>query len=72
MWKALRGHSAAGHSGETLGLGTPGRLWRGAGHSGDTLGFGHPREGDSEVGLGFELGTPRDTLGLGTPGMSEE
>ena len=63
--------------GDTLGLGTPatlrglgatrGRLWgwalqgdSGAGHSGDTLGLGT---------IALVLGTPRETLRLGTPGL---
>ena len=73
-----------GHSRDTLGLGTPGTLWgwglqgtpgilwagrgtpgtRWVGTLGDALGWapqGHSGIGDS-----------RDTLGLGTPGMSEE
>ena len=56
----------SGHSGDTLRLGTLGRLWvgplgggTGAGHSGDTLGWA-PRETLGFLGL--------DTLELGTPG----
>ena len=54
VW-ALQEDSGAGHSGDTLGLGTPG-----TGHSRETLGLG----GHSRVGH------CRDTLGLGNPGMS--
>ena len=50
---ALQGHTGAGHSSDTLGLGT--RLWGG---ETDTLGLGS-RE---------TLAHRRETLGLGTPG----
>ena len=80
LWRwALQVHfRGVGHSRETLGLGTSGRLWAWALRRIVGTGVGHSRKlgSSKKYGVGHSRDTldghSRDTLGLGPPGMSEE